>query len=252
MQPTIVDAERDRADDVGDEPLLLAKHAVVAVGRDRQAAAEMLIGRGCDFLIMDDGLQSAHIHMDYALAIVDARHGVGNSHVIPGGPLRAPMSEQVKHVTGLLVMGRGQAAQPIVRMISRAAKPIFEAELRPLNPGALRGRQFLAFAGIGHPQRFFDAITVAGGQVALRRSFGDHHAFQLHELAELESRAHKANLELITTAKDAVRLRHREVPPLFRSKLNVLEIETAFDDPDASSAVIEQTVAAYKVRKRIR
>jgi tetraacyldisaccharide 4'-kinase len=44
MQPTIVDAERDRADDVGDEPLLLAKHAVVAVGRDRQAAAEMLIG----------------------------------------------------------------------------------------------------------------------------------------------------------------------------------------------------------------
>ena len=36
----------------------------VAVTPDRAAGARLLIGSGCDFLIMDDGFQSARIHMD--------------------------------------------------------------------------------------------------------------------------------------------------------------------------------------------
>lgn len=249
VTPKIVDAERDAADVVGDEPLLLAGHAMVAVSRDRAAAAKLLIGRGCDFLIMDDGLQSGRIHIDYALAIVDARYGIGNGRTIPGGPVRAPLVEQLRHVTGLLVMGQGSAADGVVRKAARAGKPVFEAQVRTRNSDGLRGRRFLAFAGIGHPERFFDAVTAAGGQIVLKQSFGDHHGFRQEELSEMEETAHKMGLELITTAKDAARLRHGNVPPIFRSKLRVLEIETAFDDPGAPSAIIDQTIAAYRVRK---
>ena len=89
--PHVVDAHHDSARHVGDEPLLLAEHAPVAVTPDRAAGAKLLASRGCDFLIMDDGFQSARIHMDYALLVVDGRRGVGNGHVIPGGPMRAPL-----------------------------------------------------------------------------------------------------------------------------------------------------------------
>jgi len=247
--PKIVDAERDSAEVVGDEPLLLANHATVAVSPDRAAAAKLLIGRGCDFLIMDDGLQSGRIHIDYALAVVDARHGIGNGQVIPGGPLRVALSAQMNHITALLTMGQGSAADGVVRMASRAGKPVFEAHVRPRDAENLRGRRFLAFAGIGHPDRFFDAVAGVGGQVVVKRSFGDHHRFQPQELAELETAADKAGLDLITTTKDAARLRHGDVSPIFRSKLKVLEIEAVFDDPDVPAAIIDQTVAAYRVRR---
>nr|MBA3447364.1 tetraacyldisaccharide 4'-kinase [Pseudaminobacter sp.] len=78
VSPHIVDLAHDSARHVGDEPLLLAEHAPVAVTPNRAAGAMMLQDRGCDFLIMDDGFQSARIHLDYALLVVDARYGLGN------------------------------------------------------------------------------------------------------------------------------------------------------------------------------
>ncbi|TIP74689.1 MAG: tetraacyldisaccharide 4'-kinase, partial [Mesorhizobium sp.] len=87
-RPHVVDPHHDAARHVGDEPLLLAAHAPVAVTPNRAAGARLLLEKhGCDFLIMDDGFQSARIHIDYALVVVDARYGVGNGRVIPGGPL---------------------------------------------------------------------------------------------------------------------------------------------------------------------
>ena len=87
--PHLVDPDHDSARVVGDEPILLAAHAPVAVTPNRAAGARLLIEKGCNFLIMDDGFQSARIHIDYALLVVDAWRGLGNGHVIPGGPLRA-------------------------------------------------------------------------------------------------------------------------------------------------------------------
>ena len=123
----MVDASHDSARHVGDEPLLLAEHAPVAVTPDRAAGAKLLASRGCDFLIMDDGFQSARIHMDYALLVVDGRRGVGNGHVIPGGPVRAPLVHQMRFAHAVLKIGDGEAADDIVRMASRAGRPVFEA-----------------------------------------------------------------------------------------------------------------------------
>ena len=74
--PHLVDARQDSARLVGDEALLLADHGPVAVARDRAAGALLLLENGADFLIMDDGFQSARIHMDYALLVVDSRQPV--------------------------------------------------------------------------------------------------------------------------------------------------------------------------------
>jgi tetraacyldisaccharide 4'-kinase len=249
-EPHVVDAGHDSARHVGDEPLLLARQAPVAISPNRIAAARLLLERyDCDLLIMDDGFQSARIHIDYALIVVDARHGLGNGHVIPGGPLRARLADQLLYADALLKMGRGSAADAVVRLAARAGKPIFEARLRPSNDKSLAGRRFLAFAGIGHPEKFFDSVSEAGGVAVLARSFPDHHFYAEDELAELASTARAAGLTLLTTAKDAARLRHDPAAAKFLADLEVLEIETVFEPQHTPERIIGDTLEAWRLRK---
>lgn len=248
-EPHVVDAHHDSARHVGDEPLLLAEHAPVAVTPNRAAGARLLLERhGCDFLIMDDGFQSARIHIDYALVVVDARYGIGNGRVIPGGPLRARIVDQLVFTSGLLKMGEGTAADAVVRQAARAARPIFEAHTKPSSKQGLAGKRFLAFAGIGHPEKFFDTVREAGGELALTRPFPDHHFYGEDELAELAATARAEGLGLITTAKDAARLRHG-APQDFLDQLEVLEIDTVFELERVPERIIDETLDAWRQRK---
>lgn len=248
-QPHLVNAQNDSARLVGDEPLLLADLAPVAVTPNRAAGAKLLIEQGCTFLIMDDGFQSARIGIDFALAVIDARYGAGNRFVIPAGPLRAPLRQQLHFADGLLCMGKGEAANEAVRIAARAGKPVFEAATRPVNPDKVKGKRFLAFAGIGHPDRFFDMASACGAHLSLTRSFGDHHVYRTEEIAELETTARKADLLLLTTAKDAARLRQTGLPGAFMSRLNVLEIETAFEPASSADRIVGETLTAWDRRR---
>ena len=248
-QPHIVDPPHDAAKHVGDEPLLLAEHAPVAVTPNRAAGARLLMERhGCDFLIMDDGFQSARVHIDFALVVVDARYGIGNGRVIPGGPLRARVVDQLVFTSALLKMGEGTAADAVVRQAARAGRPIFEAHTEPTNTASLAGKRFLAFAGIGHPEKFFDTVRDAGGEVVLARPFPDHHFYGEDELAELVATARTDNLGLITTAKDAARLRHG-VSSEFLERLDVLEIDTVFELDHVPQRIVDETLDAWRQRK---
>ncbi|TGR73050.1 tetraacyldisaccharide 4'-kinase, partial [Mesorhizobium sp. M1C.F.Ca.ET.189.01.1.1] len=104
--------------------------------------------------------------------------------------------------------GEGAAADGVVRQAARAGRPIFLAHVEPADPSRFAGCRFLAFAGIGHPEKFFDTLRQAGCEVVLARPFPDHHFYAEDELAELAATARAEGLGLITTAKDAARLRH--------------------------------------------
>lgn len=247
--PQLVDPHRDSARHVGDEPLLLAEHGAVAVTPNRVAGARLLAGRGCDFLIMDDGFQSARIHIDYALLVVDAWRGLGNGHVIPGGPLRAPLVDQLRFADAILKVGDGDAADLAVRMAARANKPIFGAWTRPRNGKSFAGRRFLAFAGIGNPGKFFETLRETGAEVVLTRAFPDHHPFTREDFADLSAAAAADGLDLATTEKDAVRLRHGTAADQeFLARLSILEIEVEFEAEGMAGRIIEQTLAAWRGR----
>ena len=245
----LVDATHDSARHVGDEALLLGEHAPVAVTPDRAAGAKLLIERGCDFLIMDDGFQSARLHMDYALLVVDGRFGIGNGHVIPAGPLRASLTDQMRLATAIVKVGGEAAGETVVRQASRAGRPVFEAFARPKAPERFAGRRFYAFAGIGHPEKFFDTVTEAGGSVEMSRGFPDHHFYSHEEMQDMAVAAAEAGLELITTAKDAARLRHGAAPADFVDKLSVLEIDAVFENAATAKRIISETLEAWRHRR---
>jgi len=248
-EPHIVDRKHDSARQVGDEPLLLSDHAITATTPNRIAGAKLLMQRGCNLLIMDDGFQSAQIHMDYALVVVDGRYGIGNGHVLPGGPLRANLIDQVRFATGIVRMGEDKAGEGVVRQAARAGRPIFEAWMRARAGDKLAGRRFLAFAGIGHPDKFFDTVAKAGGEIVMSRSFPDHHFYSNDELRELAHTAEVAELELITTAKDLARLRNGIAPADLVDKLNVLEVDAVFENAVATKRIIEETLDAWRDRR---
>lgn len=244
-----VDPGYDSARHVGDEPMLLARHAPVVVSADRLAGALALQEAGCDFIIMDDGFQTARLHFDYALMVVDAGRGIGNGHVIPGGPLRAPLTDQLVRTDALLKIGTANGADQLVRSAARAAKPIYEAVLTPKSTAEILDRQLLAFAGIGDPSKFFRTLQEAGAAVAQTKSFPDHHRYTDEELNELEGMAKKGGLTLITTAKDHVRLLDGGTSAKeFAARTLVLEVELAFSHPQTASRIIRETRERARTR----
>lgn len=245
----IVDPSNDSAHHVGDEPLLLARHAPVALCPDRLKSALELIERGCDFIIMDDGFQSARLHADFSLLVVDSTRGIGNGRVIPAGPLRASLTDQMRKTDALLRIGKAREADFVVRQASRAGRAIYEAQLLPSSSSDVAGKRWLAFAGIGNPAKFFASVEQAGGSVEETRSFPDHYSYQPDDIRTLVETAKKLGLGLITTAKDHVRLATMSsVPHAFISQLAVLDVDLQFERKDALRQILDTAVERFKAR----
>ena len=155
-----------------------------------------------------------------------------------------------KRADALIVVGEGDGADPMIRLAARAAKPIHLAQVRPLNGAKFRDRNCLAFAAIGDPEKFFKTLEDAHVRLAQRKSFPDHHPFTEDEIRELLAEAELYGLDLITTAKDYVRLQagHGKAVELVE-KTSVLEIDLAFDSPDVPNVIIENALTAFKRRR---
>ena len=175
--PKLVDIKTDRAAQVGDEALLLARVAPTIVARERVAGAQAAAAAGASVVIMDDGLQNASLAKDFTLAVVDGRRGLGNARVFPAGPLRAPLAAQLARTDALLVVGDGEGAREVTA--AAPGLPVFHGHLQP-EPAAiaeLKARNVFAFAGIGDPDKFFATASEAGIAVVERQPFPDHHRF---------------------------------------------------------------------------
>ncbi len=210
--PHLIDGASDGANLVGDEPLLLARAAPTVVSRNRPAGAKLLETLGVDTIIMDDGFQNPSLEKDFGLVVVDGGTGLGCGQVFPLGPLRAPLAFQLEKADAVLILGALDQADVVRRIgesqhLRPAPLPVFNARIIPYVTDELRSRTFVAFSGIGRPDKFFDTLREAGIAVAKRRSFPDHHPYAEADARSLLAEAKALNAGLITTEKDYARLR---------------------------------------------
>jgi tetraacyldisaccharide 4'-kinase len=229
--PLAVDPSRHAAADVGDEALLLAGAAPCWVARDRLAGAECAVAVGARAIVMDDGFQNPALHKDLALIVADGAVGFGNGRLVPAGPLRERVADGLARADALVILGEdchGLAALA-------GGRPVLSARLEP-NPAAaaqLAGRDVLAFAGIGRPEKFFATLEALDARVVGRVPFADHHPYRPAEVAALIDRASALGAVPVTTAKDAVRL-----PPDLRAKVAVLPVSVRWADERALSKLL--------------
>ncbi len=234
--PMIVDARNSMARDVGDEPLLLARHAPTIVAKDRVKGADAAANHGAGVIVMDDGYQNPTVHKDVGLLVVDAGAGLGNGRLLPAGPLREPAADALRRADALIVMGSGDAAEPVAALAREMGVPVFRARIAPSgDAGFIKGKRLMAFAGIGRPAKFFDTLVELGGDVRRVRAFDDHHMYTEGDARALLDAARAGAFSLITTEKDAVRLAGARHPALqsLREHMTVLPVEAVFDDAPA-------------------
>lgn len=208
-QPIAVDPDRDFAQEVGDEALLLACVAPTLVSADRVAAARLAAARGASVLILDDGLQNPALEKDLRLAVVDAVAGVGNGLCLPAGPLRAPLAAQLDFASALVIVGEGAPGTRLTECARRSGKPVIGARLviAADRAAGLANHRVYAFAGIGRPAKFFASLAEVGARIVGTASFPDHYAYRREDIASLQRAAKAQDALLVTTEKDFVRLR---------------------------------------------
>lgn len=234
-----------RAEDVGDEALLLAQSAPTVVAVDRVAGAKLLGNLGVDIVVMDDGFQNPSLNKDLSLVVVDAARGVGNGFPFPAGPLRAPLVAQIRHADVLVILGKGGAEKGI-RAAARAGRSMLRAEAEPLRRRGLKRRPYLAFSGIADPAKFVASLTEAGAVVAHRMDFPDHHLFTEADCQAILAEAKKRDLVPITTEKDRVRLNGRgDTAGRLAAATEVFPIRVRFEEPRRLKILIADAAAAH-------
>ena len=202
---------------VGDEALLLAEKAPTWAGQDRVLSAKLAISHGASVIIMDDGLQNNSLHKDLSLLVVDTLQGFGNGRVFPAGPLRESPHRGVRKSAMTIAIGDGDLPKGIPNATRAHMRAVDEVNPRPV----------IAFAGLGYPEKFNRTLQDYGFDVKRFIPFPDHHPYTIPELERLLKIAARRKIDLITTAKDFLR-----IPEQFKKKVFVFNVCLEFEEPE--------------------
>lgn len=228
--PLQVDERKHTADQVGDEPLLLAAFTPTWIAKDRAAGVQAAEAAGADVILLDDGFQNPAVAKDLSIVVIDARRGFGNGHVIPAGPLREPIETGLARADMILTIGDQTA------FTYPSSKPRLKGSLKPLQTGmAWQGMRVLAFAGIGDPSKFFATLRSLGAEVIHGEPLEDHQPLTEALMTRLELEGKTRVAQLVTTEKDAVRL-----PEKFRAKVLTLPVRLEVEDWAELNAAFER------------
>ncbi|SHH44648.1 tetraacyldisaccharide 4'-kinase [Cognatishimia maritima] len=235
--PVQVNERTHAASETGDEPLLLAAFAPTWVAKDRSEGARAAVAAGADIILLDDGFQNPAIAKDASIVVVDAHVGFGNGRCIPAGPLREPVKAGLKRADLILTIGPDKAQERFETTWSTSIElPRAKGVLAPLPTGMdWKGTPFVAFAGIGRPEKFFETLRGLGANLVQTHALDDHQPLTNSLLTRLDADAKRLGAQLVTTEKDAVRL-----PKAYRTSVLSLPVRLELNDWSPVDALLDK------------
>lgn len=202
---------------IGDEPLEILQSvpgARVYVCESKTRAAAKACADGAELIIVDDGFQHRRLYRDTNILCLDSKTYAGKDRLLPAGRLREPLSAMTR--ADIIVCTGEQNECKIVengceirafrfRIICMKLRKL--GEDKEIDIESLHSRKFVAFCGLANPENFRISLVRFGFEIAEFVMFGDHHRYDLQDKSRLVSLARQHGGNLITTAKDAVKLK---------------------------------------------
>ena len=223
----------DDAKIVGDEPLLLVNHSKTIISVNRYDGAKLMHDLGADCILMDDGFQNQSLHKDISLLVIDGKTGFGNQKLIPSGPLREPIDVAFQRAQAILIIGEDKTN---VTSLIPEHIPTFKASIQVQDGLVLKKeRPYIAFAGLGHPQKFHDTLKQSNMNIAAFHEFADHHPYSQKDIRPLIHEAEQKSAKLLTTEKD-----YQRIPRDLRDNIDVFPIELAWANEDDVLAFLKK------------
>ncbi len=244
------------AADVGEEALLhlelLDYQTPVVIAADRSAGARFILENKLgDVIVLDDGFQHRRLERDLNILLLDlsSQHAMdkwNSGALLPAGFLREPLSSALARADRVVFVrktsGTMSQADPLESVSSLPQEvPTHSFELKPstlvdLNSNErIEATHFLkknvtALTAIAGPDSFHAMLSALGFSISTQsKSYRDHHHFTL----ENWNQARSVQLPIITTSKDAIKLRHFVTEP---GQAFALELSGSFSSESDATA----------------
>ena len=210
-----------------DEPQMLKEafcELPVIVNSDRIAGIEYAVKHyASQCVVLDDAFQNLSLIKDLNIVCIDCNNPFGNGHLLPRGIIRLPFS-YLSEADVFMLTSSEQGEKNIT---------LIEKKLRFYNKHALickanhvpqyfydihsekkreleyiQGKRIGVISGIASPERFVNTLRQMQAEIASTFIFPDHHDYSLDDIKTCVDACRERDIhQLITTAKDAVKLR---------------------------------------------
>ena len=273
--------------DIGDEPFQMhTKYPkiTVAVDKDRchgiQTLTESLpsassSNSNIDVVLLDDAFQHRYVSPSLSILLTDQRRPYYSDQLLPYGQLREPR-EAARRADIVIVTKCSREMQPLTyriieenlhlqahqqlffsQIVYEELHPLFPEQAPDLRLDQLGGsHEATLVVGIANPGPFLQAIAQHCEQ-AYPLIFADHHDFQPADFQRIQAQLDKLNdpeAPLITTEKDAARLRHHPLlPEGWKKRLYYLPIRIGFQQqrgPEFDQIIQQHIQLFYEQQNR--
>ena len=188
-------------DYLDDEIKMLEKIGKVYSNKNRREAINLLISSKHDVAVLDDGFQDFSIKKDFSILCFNSKQLIGNSFIIPSGPLREGI-KSIKRADCVFINGdKNLQFENKIKKINKNVK-IFYSKYKIKNLDKFRNKEVIAFAGIGNPSNFFDLLKENNIYIKKKNSYPDHHNYSEDDYKYLIGEKKEHNVLLVTTEKD--------------------------------------------------
>ncbi len=264
---------RTNAKYIGDEPMQYSRKFPgirVAVDEKRRRGVRNLIEKvpGLEVILLDDAFQHRWVRPGLSIVLTDYHHLYFEDHVVPSGRLRE-FPRGIKRADIIVVSKTPRILSPITRrrileqmkttekqqvffsFISYAPPvPVFDypANAFPVKPGYI-----LLFTGIAHDYPLKEQLERECRDLVMVK-YPDHYPYSLKDAEELKKRFDDlpgSKKVLVTTEKDAMRLRAVDAANIFKNvPLFYIPIEVDFHGQDREN--FNKAVLSYVGQSKLR
>jgi tetraacyldisaccharide 4'-kinase len=245
-------------EEAGDEPSQLAKKyptLLIIADEQRVRGAEKAIELGTDIVLLDDGFQHRYLHRDLNIVMMTAEEILKDDWLLPAGNRREPMSSLRR--SDCIVISRCESLNDFHRaaqVVQSMQKPVLGLQMtrksfwnlwtdEKIKNEFCAGKKIVAVSAIGNPKSF-ESFLMESGMVLMKHFvFPDHHWFTESEMKKIARTKKGLNAEyIVTTEKDAVRIRERYRGLLEEDQLMVLGIQQKIISEDKTLDMMLQRI----------